>query len=552
MKTKNWYTPIAFLLFLSSLSCTEPEPEAAGGIFRPLFLENQIVVAGNSIHYVWYGIKDAKNYTFEISIDTFRTAPLRSVELEETQLKVEGLDYERKYQARVRANGADGSTISGWKLAPEQTIDRRVVAFVLVPVDRMEISDHSVIVRWDKNYVVDSLHLAPVAGAQPGIGVRLSAADVANGYYTFENLTANQKYEVVIFNSQNPSVIDRPYNAVYFQTSGIPNGAVQVGLNDNLAQMLIDANNNADVPAGTTYYLPSGGVYYFANFTSGATEFDTPTGGRGITFTKAFNLVGSSSGVRPKVYITSDWKLQGTFTAGIRLEGVDFEGLLAAGTSTFKPYLFNFNAATAVPEITLSDCRFTNLVRAIISCNQDDDTPATVGKIVIDNCIFTSASADGYGILHGNKNTSNFLSDVTITNSTFANMNNAKGIVANVNKITTPIKMTISNCTFYNSQAAKESFLDLSGAPANLTIQNCLFASPFESTMVRTGSGTTTAVFNYATSDFSAASYSINPTILTGTTAADLMVKPEQNDFTIKQKDSPVYSRTIGDPRWIK
>ncbi len=553
MKAKTRHAYIALFLLGLCFSCKPPAVEEVPGIFRPLFLENQIVVTGNTIDYVWYGIKGARSYTFEISVDTFRTI-LRSVETEATKLKIEGLNYEQKYQARIRANSADGSLESGWKIAPEQTVDRRVVALVLQPVDRMEVSDNSVRVRWDKGYVVDSLHLSAAEAhpTQADIGIRLSATDITNGYYEFKNLTPNLKYQVVIFNSKNPSVIDRPYNAVYFQTSGLPSGAIAVGPKDNLAQLLTDANNNADVPDGATFYLPSGGVYYFANFASGATTFDQPTGGRGITFTKSFNLVGSSSGTRPRVYITSDWKLQGQLTQPIRYEGIDFEGLPVAGTSTFKPYLFNINASTSVPSVSLVNCRFTNLVRAIISCNQDDATPATVGKILIDNCVFTSPVADGYGILHGNKNTNNFLSDVTITNSTFANMPNGKGIVANVNKINTPVRMTIANCTFYNSQAPKESFLDLSAAQATLTIQNCLFASSFESTMVKTSSGTVQATFNYATAGFTAASNSINPTILTGVSAADLMAKPDQNDFTIKLKDSPVYSRIIGDPRWIK
>jgi hypothetical protein len=542
------------LLFCPMLfiSCTEELPETEPGIFRPLYVDGQIVVTGNSIQYAWYGIKGAASYTFEISADSFKTAPIRSVVLEETKIKVEGLGYEASYLARVRANAQDGSTVSGWMLAPIQTVEKRVVAYVLNNVDRMQITNTSARITWNKGFVNDSLSIKAVNTSEPARGIKLSANDIANAYYDFTQLTPNSRYEVTIYNSKNASVVDRAYNSVLFQTSGAPAGAIIVNPGENLAQILVDASTDATIPSGTTFYLPSGGVYYFASFPSGSTTFDTPTSGRGMTFRKAFNLVGSSSGVRPKIYMTSDWKPEGQFDKGIRFEGIDFEGLRTVGTSTFNPYLFNINASTLIPEIQLIDCRFINFIRAIISCNQDDATPATVKKIVIDNCVFSSPAADGYAILHGNKNTNNFLSDVTIRNSTFANMPKAKGMVGNVNKIVTPVKMSISNCTFYNSQAVKESFIDLSGANANLTIENCLFGSPFESTMVKTGSGTTNATFNYATSEFLAPVNSINPTVLTGVPATALWVKPDDNDFTIKLKDSPAYTRRIGDPRWIK
>lgn len=556
MKSRMLHTCLlsTCLLMIVISSCRKHEQDIETGLFRPMFIANQIVVNGNVIHYLWYGIKEATSYTFELSSDSFQTAPLRSIELTDTKIKVEGLDYERTYQARVKANTADSTVSSGWAMAPEQVLGKRVLALVLKPVDRMEISDTTARVRWNKNYTVDSLSLQPLTG-DPGAlsqSIKMSSTDVSNGYYDFKNLSSNTVYEITIYNSIYQSAVDRPYNSIMVQTSGAPAGAVKVGIHDNLIQMLIDAEEDPGNPGGRTYYLPSGGVYYFAEFESGAADFDSPTKGRGITFSKPFNLIGSSSGVRPKIYITSDWKPEGTFSGGIHFEGIDFEGLLTVGTSGYKPYLLNLQKSTTIPEVSLVNCRFSNLVRAIISCNQDDEEPATVQRIFIDNCIFTSEAVDGYGILHGNKHANNFLKDVTIQNSTFANMPKGKGLVANVNKITTNVKIRISNCSFYNSQAAKESFLDLGMANANITIENCLFASPFESSMVKIGSGAINATFNYATRDFAVGSNSIDPTILPDATASDLMVKPDNNDLTIKLMDSPVYLRLIGDPRWIK
>ena len=230
-------------------------------------------------------------------------------------------------------------------------------------------------------------------------------------------------------------------------------------------------------------------------------------------------------------------------------ENIDFVGNGSGG------YVFNTsNYACTLQLITFRNCTFEGIQRSIYRVQGADHV---TNALVIDNCVVKNmaSNADGYYLIVNS--TAGCIGKITITNSTFANLNNA-GIVR-METYTGKIELTISGCTFYGisiSSTATDALFRFTNAQNSVfVLTNNIFGKTNSTTNRAIFQNHTTATFtgsadNYRTSDCSVT----NPAAALGFTLYSnnsdaLFTSPAAFDFSIQDTGFAGFG-TAGDPRW--
>lgn len=546
---------IAAVSAMGFTSCSEDEYTSRGDLFQPRFVMSDPVKVtnNNDASCVWYDVNDAVDYTVQIFTDQYYTDLYMEFNTPEPYFQLLDFPYGTHLFVRVRSNAADPIHNSMWAKCDFLTEARPEYAALLHNVSRDDIEDNAVSIFWDIDPVnpVDSFSIKPAMASTtstgeviPEITGMIPEANLTTGEMKVTGLIPSTLYNLNIYNTAKVRKHDKPYNTVTFRTTGPAPATIEVGLTDDLNQMLRDGNTDPDVPEGTVYSLPSGASYIITPF----------------ALQKGFKIVGPEDGDMPVIMQNGSWSTaSGAYISIFGFENVQIQN------QTINQYFFNSGASYTMEEVSLINVKFVDIKRAFWrhqNANKKVLKNFTIEGCWFDKCGFNGTSGGSYGFFNmgsaGKGSVGDFdqVDNLTIRNSTFSrcwdHTDNAgwPNFIAHSSSYL-PVNFILENCTFYD-YGINSRIVDLTATEkSNVTIRNIIVASPCGE-FIALGSGTK-SIFanNYWTTDYKLGLSSVRGTAL-GISATDLFVDPENGDYTIKDKSCEAYTEGAGDPRWIK
>lgn len=547
MKLNIFKTLAAYAIAVVALTgCEEDNYTSRGDLFQPRFATNPAVTVknNNDATLVWYKVNDAVNYTVQLFEDGYYQNLFMEFETVDPYFTLEDLPYASRYYVRVRSNAPNPDNNSQWARCDFTTDPRPDYAHILQGVSKTEIGDNQAIIRWvvDAENPADSFSVVPAMSAEiPAITGYIPAEAQATGELTVTNLTPSTLYNVNIYNTAIKRVQDKPYNQVTFRTTGPAPQVIQVGITDNLSDILLANNDDPDIPEGTLYELEPGTTYSMATF----------------PLKKGFTLMGPAEGTRPVLICNGTWSVyNGAYLASLTFQNVEIRNANA------NQYFMNCSNPFTIENVSFTNCVFRNVYRGF--WRHQSSNVKKIDAIEIDNCWFDQCGwqSGTYGTFHfasagkGEIGTYDQIGAITIRNTTFSRggyqVDPTWGWGNLINHATTsnPIELTVENVTFYDF-CVNNRLIDISNTErSTVTVRNVIVASPMGE-LIATGSGTrATYDNNYVTTDYRLGGSKFRATELP-MSALDLFEDPVNGNYTIKDRSSLPYVTQAGDLRWI-
>lgn len=555
MKTKYFNLQILqktffFFLAVSAIlltSCSDKdEYTSRGDLFEPRFINDPIcTVDSDNAAIAWYQVNAAKSYTVRLYTDNYYTSLFREYTTENPYIYIQDVPFSSTFYVKVRSNAEDSIHDSRWATTSFVSTKRGPYAQLLQDVSKTEITDSTVIIRWtvDPGNPVDSISVVPTMNKNIASICRyLNAGEKTAGTCTLTGLTRNSMYTVNIYDTSKPRTYDKPYNEITFKTTGPAAKVIHVGLIDDLSALLNANNNDSDIPEGTEYMLLPGTTYTISPF----------------SIRKGFRIVGASGGEKPILILNGSFK----FADETYISSLEFNNVEIRNAASGQYFLNDGNSYTA-EQINMTNCTFRNIMRGF--WRHQGANKKTIKNFDIEGCWFDQCGWQSgcYGMFYLGSagksavQTLDIINNLTIKDCTFSrggydqNTKYGWGNLIYDNMSDAPMNLTIQNVTFYN-YCVNKRLVDLSNAAgSSLTIKNILLASPCGE-IYKIASETTTGFSNnYTTSDYVLGGSKIEATDLPQS-ASDIFQDPEKGNYTIKDKNSIIYKKRIGDTRWIK
>ena len=432
-------------------------------LFRPIV--KAPFVSMTSFQISWDRYTGAKSYELNLSVDSFKTV-LRNNRTDSTQFTFTNLNYDTKYQIRIRAFGdsilANGDTIkSEYYIIPDVTT-KDYPTKLLTPTSS-DIIDNSIRMNWALTSAVYTRFDIAVKRDSVVESVNLTATDNKAGVKIIKGLQPATTYYVKIYQGD-----------VYMGKKVVKTAAAQIFTGDVvdlrvfsdeksktiLTQAFVDSIGTAH-PSGLNLIL------------SGGTTYTIPT----LLIPVSMNIVtGLSFNGKAIMYINGNFAVSPARDLDqVRFEKVFFtEGNIAGKLKTDgnygATYLFNFNQSGGnVKNLILESCDI-KYKRGVIRMQ----TAATIGTVTFNNCLCDSVG--GYGVINNGSATSR-INDIFVSNSTFAHCDKlfVGGAALGINSI------TIKNITTYCTPIASGYFLDYNTnlVPGGVSITNSIFGPGF-------------------------------------------------------------------------
>jgi len=551
---KNLKRTIYVLSFFSMIllggmlnSCQEEKfgYDKVEDLFQPKFVLAAPLVKSNSIALVWYKVNDADSYTVELHLDNYYNSLFKSYTIKETQILMDDIPYKTQFYIRVRANKNDGRFNSQWSNTAALTEDRPPFAQILKPVQKVNITETSVVANWiiDAANPVDSISVVPASSATlPKIGRKLTTAEISAGQAKIEGLEKSTAYNVNVYDNKKSRVYDRPYNQITFRSAGPSAGQILVMKGDDLDALLRKNDLDSTIPEGTEYFLEAGSLFKVTPF----------------TISKGFRLIGSTQGARPQIELNGNWNIkEGGYLSALAFENIRFYQTIDAS------YFFNSGTSWTIGEVTFYNCVFNNFRRGFWR-HQGNGKYKEVGNFEMSYCTldmngghsgpygtFALGSAGADNFKRAVFNNCTFMRDYYTIGTEIPNKNNNFKNLFDYGTSAYPIYLEYSNVTIYD-YAYNRSLINLpNAAGSTLVFKNVVLASACGKIIQAIAAGCTTSYSNnYTTTDYLLGPSSILGTDL-GISAANLFVNPTAGNLTIKDPNSPVAINKAGDLRWI-
>lgn len=549
MKNIAKYTilPIVFfaalLVLMSSCEKEEREYEETR-LFRPA-LNNALSAKLNTIIIELAKMKEAISYKFEISQDSFKTAPLYTFTTDTTYVIVdknlvgEELEYNSLYQIRVTANAADPQFNS--KPASLGAVRTEPLPSIQLAARAFDVTDVLARVRWTPSGLpIDQVKVfnATDKKLRTALGTyTVSAGQNTAGEVIIDKLTPATSYLVAIYSAGSlRGFVDYKTleKGVY---PGDPNVIDLTTTEDPTALQTAMAS----VAEGSIILLKKGVRY----------NFPTTSLSTSITVKGAYDLTEAKA----QIYSTGDWRI----ATGVTINQIVFDDIDIIGSDPGAVYVFNINnsgAPTTITNLTFNNCTITSL-RGIARLRSD----SFIKNFTISNS--TVYNIGSYGVFTTDTDGADkaAIDHIKLLNSTFYQMS----FIATSR--TNSQSFLIDGCTLNEfTEAGQRTFRYRGGAGRNdivggLTISNSVWGAGWD----KAASGNKTVTFKeglpntavsvlntWATSDFSAAAGSELPgfpALNYSGTATKLWKDPSKGNFTIADAAFAGKSSS-GDPRW--
>lgn len=540
-------TLLILFLGLTFSACEDDKYREELDLFQPRFVLEEPKVEGNSIALVWYKVNDAVAYTVELHLSNYYDNLFASYTTTESQLLIDDIPYATRYYIRLKSVASDPLHNSQWTTTNALTPPRPPFSSILEKVSKADITENSAIIRWtiDSANPVDSISVVPAMDKDlPSVTRYLTQQEINQGYAEVTGLEKNTLYNVNIYDTTKPRKYDKPYNAVTLRTAGPSAETIIVGRDDDLSQMLTDANEDPEVPEGVEYYLPAGSYYKVLPF----------------PIKKGFKLVGAPGGEQVQIELinspthsTGAWDIfSDVYISSLEFENIEFFQTLDAG------YFLNSGSSWNLEQIIFFNCTFKHFKRGFWR-HQGSDKLKRIGRLEMENCMFDECGGHSgpYGTFSINSGGADNIENAIFTNCTFMRDHYGTDDVTknmrhlfDYNSSTYPINLEYRNITIYD-YAYNQRLINISSAEgSNLVFEKVLVASGSGNIYSIAANTTTSFANNYVTTNYLVGPASINATEL-GISATDLFVNPTAGDLTIKDASSPIVTNRIGDTRWL-
>ncbi len=551
MKNIAKYTvfPIAFCAALVLLlgSCKKEEQVyEETRLFRPA-LNSALSAKLNTIIIELAKMKEATSYKFEISQDSFKTAPLYTFTTDTTYVLVdkklvgEELEYNSLYQIRVTANAADPqfnsrpATLGAIRTEPLPSIQLAARAY--------DVTDVLARVRWTPSGAAIT-EVKVFNATDKKLKNALGTYTVTSGQNTageviIDKLMPATSYLVAIYSTGSlRGFVD--YKTL--EKGVYPGDPNVIDLTTNEAPNALDAALTS-AAEGSIILLKKGVRYNFPSTTVLLSQSVTIKGAYALTEAKA------------QLYTTGDWRVK----AGVTIENVIFDDIDIIGSDPGAVYVFNINntgAPTIITNLLFKNCTLTSM-RGIVRLRAD----SFIKNYTISNSVVYNIGSYGVFTTDTDGADKAAIDNIKLQNSTFYQIS----FIATSR--TNSQSFLIDACTFSEfTEPAQKTFRYRGGAGRSdilkgLTISNSVWgtgwdkaASGNKTVTFKEGlTGTTVSVLNtWATSDFAAAAGSELPgfpALNYSGTATKLWKDPSKGNFAIA--DAGFAGKTSsGDPRW--
>jgi len=544
---KYIFFPVAFCsaLILMVSGCKKDEQVyEETRLFRPA-LNNDLSAKLNTITIELARMKEAISYKFEMSQDSFKTAPLYTFTTDTNYVVVdknllgEELEYNSLYQIRVTANAADAQFNS--RPALLGSIRTEPLPSIQLAARAFDVTDVLARVRWaPAGLPIDQVKVfnATDKKLKTALGTyAVSGGQNTAGEVIIDKLTPATSYLVAIYSAGSlRGFVDYKTleKGVY---PGDPNVIDLTSTEDPTAIQTAMAS----VTEGSILLLKRGVRY----------NFPTSTLGVSITVKGAYGLTEA----RAQIYSTGDWRI----AAGVTINQVLFDDIDIIGSDPGAVYVFNINnsgAPTIITNLIFKNCTITSL-RGIARLRSD----SFIKNFTISNS--TVYNIGSYGVFTTDTDGADkaAIDHIKLLNSTFYQMS----FIATSR--TNSQSFLIDGCTINEfTEAGQRTLRYRGGAGRNdivggLTISNSVWGTGWD----KTASGNKTVTFKegltnttvtvlntWATSDFAAAAGSELPgfpALNYSGTATKLWKDPSKGNFAIADAGF-AGKASSGDPRW--
>lgn len=507
-------------------------------LFQPV-LNEDLRSIDNTIMVNLGKMKEAKNYTIEVSRDSFLTVDYKFqvdtnyVVLNKTSVG-EDLLWFTLYQVRVTAHADDAQ----YNSLPSFLGSVRTQKFPsnMGAPTFFDVLDTRARVFWTRSgapittvkvFKGDDLRLTT-----PLKTVEVDDDDRAAGNVIVGGLTASTKYQIAIYSNGDVRGWE-VYNTRNALVSG-PNVVDLTGIDT-----VVDLSTVLPDVADGSIVLLEGGKTYLA----GGYGFD-----KSVSFISGYSFTPAL----PIIDCTSNFNLGDGGNVGL----ISFKNIELTAPGGFSGrYVFNIDKSGTIGEIKYDAC----VIHDLRGLSRVKDGSGTMEKFTITNCVIDSIK--DYGILTMDKNTW-ICKEITIEKST---INRAIMFLTSRNNSN---KITISDCTLNEvPEKGRQMFRWRESGQDNvlegIKITNTIWGHGWNTTAGETdylvdgydGMGNTNWIITntYATSDFGYAAGKEQipgfPSFSYSGTASQLWVSPYTENFKIKDLGF-AGKANCGDPRW--
>lgn len=550
MKKKSIYLLSAFAaLSLSFTSCSDDDDPVMSRLFRPIFND---VVAGLDANNVpnltmkWDNYSNANQYVVKV-VNTNGTDSA-TVETDTTIVTIGNLAYDQDYNVHIVAKNTNTGAESKVYTVVATTLDYPTQ---LKTVSATNIIDTQARIMWnttsgDEAVKYDQLVLKLADDESVVAEYDLTEEDLAVGEHIFKNLEPSTEYRIEAYEAGQyrgkrlfKTTAPESYSGNVVDLRGMDDDTAYKFLSteaiDSIVALYPDQDITLVFEGGQTYRLPT---------------VTLPATSGKLLFTTGLTLAGNT-----KFAVTGNFTAEaGATVGGLELQKIEFTDdptKLKTSSNFGGTYLFNIgNKGCQFNDIYIHDCSI-KYKRGICRIQ----TAAIIENLTIDNCIVDSIG--GYGISNAD-NAEAEIRNVTLTNSTFANV--AVGLAAT--KGPNPVTVKIENCTFAYCIQSGKYFIDFNGkSPKEIKMSNCLFGVSGATTAalapLRAWRSNTApqAIDLYFTKDFEWAAnddgspVSMFDGTVISTDMAGTFKSPLTSDFTIINSSDFKISKP-GDQRW--
>lgn len=520
----------ALLAAISFNSCTDKNDWDVDASYDRLFHTTSLSVTplDDRAAVEFKKMPNTVKYVVEVSTDTLNNeiaenANGKSIikELTSTPDTIFGLDGSTKYWIRMRGVSEDGKT-SNWKYLDKfsfKTKSEQIITDV-------NPSTYSAEVKFVAGKQVDAAYIY-----KDGDSVKqdISAAEVAAGLITLNNLKANSSYKVKLWNGE---IVRGTYS---FKTNeAYPEGYQIINLteNDDINSLLSNAENDKVV-----IVFPQG------------LDYKTPTGDDGKNKTPII-----PANIKSVYFWGAAGENKPTFhTMGVKFDDtkadrgvIRFYNLKLVNNGKTDNYVVNMAGANNIESIEIEKCEISD-TRGVVRFQNISDN-CNLGKISINNCVISNVGS--YGVINTKGQSKMTIGEINIKNSTITGVE--AGALVNIQQA--GLNINVDHCTIYNCVQTAKSMFDINKlTDVNVTISNCLIG-PFYAHDDTTIKGVSMKGQQEITNTFYTNDQKWNEGYEIGeemsVSSTDLWENAANGDFTIKNALKSQYEN-YGDPRWI-
>lgn len=501
-------------LVLSAASCSEPDDIITSVQYDRLFSPTDVNarVRNRTAVEVSWSTRNAKVdlYTIELSTDEAFSSIAKSTTAVSSPTTIAGLDGETEYFVRVKAS-AEGQNESKWSPAAKFTTDTENIFLAMQDDD---IQPTTVTLRWTPGETVETIEVLDQAGALVK-SQKVSADECAAGIATVTELQGETNYTFQLKRN------GKTRGTISAKTSIDVGDAVKVYPGDDLKTILDELEDGKSI------------ALFGGEYTIG-------------TYELAKSVEIFSAKISDKATITGTFKLTGSIET-LKITNVNIVSTTSEGSGANLVGVAS--ASAGVKNLVFEGCTIDKPKGSIIY----DNSGATWGDIIIENCIFQNIAADGDGFDFRKGN----LANLTVTNTTFMNGGRSLSRIATANTV-----VTFENVTLYNictvDDGNNRGLFALEKAGQKLVVNNLLIVG-----VGPQGAAQNAAAGTWAKSDKYKCDQDINnvyywscPNLWSGACkdahsfATELDPGYKGNDPTVTSDDGVYYK--VGDPRWIK